>query len=339
MTIERLAAAPLILYDARWAAQDPTRRPAARARPACRRPARAADRGRVHDRGARPRRPRARRHRQPALAADRPRLHAPARHGLPFDPPIVRDVRVHHAPQRPSLAGHPRVHGARRAPRAGAGGKGDTIPPHGGRDRCRRGVPADDLLAPGGGPADDRARTWPARCSSRRRPCTRWSAGWRATATSPRAADKAISFTREGLEHAEAIVRRHRLIERFLTDVLKIPGTTCTRRPSGSSTRCRRCSRRACWPRSATHDVPARAPDPDAGQRIEGVPLGDTEPGAKVKVLRFENEAEDLLHLFKRAGLEPGRRGPRRHVDNEQVTVDFDGRPRRSRARWPKPCR
>src|SRR4051812_6274099 len=38
-----------------------------------------------------------------------------------------------------------------------------------------------------------------------------------------RAADKAISFTHEGLEHAEAVVRRHRLIERFLTDVLGIP--------------------------------------------------------------------------------------------------------------------
>ena len=26
-------------------------------------------------------------------------------------------------------------------------------------------------------------------------------------------------------------------------------------------------------------------------------------------MLRFENEAEDLLHLFKREGLEPGREG------------------------------
>ena len=35
-----------------------------------------------------------------------------------------------------------------------------------------------------------------------------------------RAADKAISFTDSGREHAETVVRRHRLIERFLTDVL-----------------------------------------------------------------------------------------------------------------------
>ena len=38
-----------------------------------------------------------------------------------------------------------------------------------------------------------------------------------------RADDKSLSFTDTGREHAENIVRRHRLIERFLTDVLGIP--------------------------------------------------------------------------------------------------------------------
>src|SRR6202022_4844884 len=38
-----------------------------------------------------------------------------------------------------------------------------------------------------------------------------------------RSEDKAIAFTASGIEHAEGIVRRHRLIERFLTDVLGIP--------------------------------------------------------------------------------------------------------------------
>ena len=38
-----------------------------------------------------------------------------------------------------------------------------------------------------------------------------------------RAGDKTISFTDTGAEHAEGVVRRHRLIERFLTDVLGIP--------------------------------------------------------------------------------------------------------------------
>src|SRR4051812_49235415 len=34
---------------------------------------------------------------------------------------------------------------------------------------------------------------------------------------------KRLQFTDSGLEHAEGVVRRHRLIERFLTDVLGIP--------------------------------------------------------------------------------------------------------------------
>jgi DtxR family Mn-dependent transcriptional regulator len=38
-----------------------------------------------------------------------------------------------------------------------------------------------------------------------------------------RAADKTIHFTDAGRVQAEGIVRRHRLIERFLTDVLGVP--------------------------------------------------------------------------------------------------------------------
>jgi DtxR family Mn-dependent transcriptional regulator len=63
----------------------------------------------------------------------------------------------------------------------------------------------------------------------------------------------------------------------------------------------------------------------EPGTRIEGVPLGDTEQGAKVTILRFESEAEDLLHLFKREGFEPGRAGTVASVDDDHITVDFDG--------------
>ena len=38
-----------------------------------------------------------------------------------------------------------------------------------------------------------------------------------------RGTDRALAFTDSGREHAEHIVRRHRMIERFLTDVLGIP--------------------------------------------------------------------------------------------------------------------
>jgi DtxR family Mn-dependent transcriptional regulator len=49
-----------------------------------------------------------------------------------------------------------------------------------------------------------------------------------------RNAERAVDFTDSGRDHAETIVSRHRMIERFLTDVVGVPWT---RRPSSSSTR------------------------------------------------------------------------------------------------------
>ena len=57
------------------------------------------------------------------------------------------------------------------------------------------------------------------------------------------------------------------------------------------------------------------------GKRIEGVPLADVEPGAAVTILRFENEAEDLLHYLKDAGLEPGLKGTLAGTDDDHVVV------------------
>jgi DtxR family Mn-dependent transcriptional regulator len=140
-----------------------------------------------------------------------------------------------------------------------------------------------------------------------------------------RGPDKSISFTSEGREHAEAIVRRHRLIERFLTDVLKIPWDDVheeAERLEHAMSPVLEARMLAAIGEAKTcphgHPIPGHA-----DSRIEGVPLGDTEVGAKVKILRFENEAEDLLHLFKAEGLEPGREGTVAEVDDEHITVDF----------------
>ena len=142
-----------------------------------------------------------------------------------------------------------------------------------------------------------------------------------------RAADKAISFTDSGLEHAESIVRRHRLIERFLTDVLKIPWDDVheeAERLEHAMSPVLEARMLAAIGDAKTcphgHPIPGVTPS-----RIEGVPLGDVEVGAAVTVLRFENEAEDLLHLFKHEGLEPGRSGTVATVDEAHVTVDFEG--------------
>jgi len=121
-----------------------------------------------------------------------------------------------------------------------------------------------------------------------------------------RAGDKTISFTESGREHAEGIVRRHRLIERFLTDVLGIPWDEVHEEAERlehamSPVLEERMLAAIGDAKTCPHGHPI-----EAGARIEGAPLADVEPGATLTVLRFENEAEDLLHLLKATGLEPG---------------------------------
>jgi DtxR family Mn-dependent transcriptional regulator len=60
------------------------------------------------------------------------------------------------------------------------------------------------------------------------------------------------------------------------------------------------------------------------GTREFGVPLADVEEGAKVLVLRFENEAEDLLHYLKDSGLHPGFKGVIAPSAEDEVTVRSD---------------
>jgi DtxR family transcriptional regulator, iron-dependent repressor len=141
-----------------------------------------------------------------------------------------------------------------------------------------------------------------------------------------RAGDKTISFTATGAEHAEGVVRRHRLIERFLTDVLGIPWDEVHEEAERlehamSPVLESRMLAAIGDAKTCPHGHPL-----EPGSRAEGVPLADVEDGAKVTILRFENEAEDLLHYLKDAGVEPGSDGTVSGIDGEQVTIDFGGR-------------
>jgi len=141
-----------------------------------------------------------------------------------------------------------------------------------------------------------------------------------------RGADKALTFTEVGREHAEGMVRRHRLIERFLTDVLGIPWDEvheeAERLEHAMSPVLEERMRAAIGnAKTCPHGHPI-----NIGERIVGVPLGDVELGASVRVLRFENEAEELLHYLKDAGFEPGMEGTVAERDDDQVVVEADGR-------------
>jgi DtxR family transcriptional regulator, Mn-dependent transcriptional regulator len=137
-----------------------------------------------------------------------------------------------------------------------------------------------------------------------------------------RGADRAIAFTDSGAEHAEGIVRRHRLIERFLTDILGIPWDEvheeAERLEHAMSPVLEERMRAAIGDaKTCPHGHPIVA-----GARMAGVPLADVEVGASVRVLRFENEAEDLLRYLKASGLEPGLKGTLAERDEKKVVVE-----------------
>jgi DtxR family Mn-dependent transcriptional regulator len=139
-----------------------------------------------------------------------------------------------------------------------------------------------------------------------------------------RAEDKTLSFTEQGRAEAKAIVRRHRLIERFLTDVLGVPWDEVHEEAErlehamspvleermlaaiGDATTC-------------PHGHPIVE-----GAREQGVLLADVEPGASVLVLRFENEAEEILHYLKGTGIYPGLDATLAGTDDDQVVLSSD---------------
>ncbi len=136
-----------------------------------------------------------------------------------------------------------------------------------------------------------------------------------------RAANRAITFTDSGAAHAEGIVRRHRLIERFLTDVLGVPWDEVHEEAERlehamSPVLEERMLAAIGDAKTCPHGHPIVA-----GARLAGVPLADVEVGASVRVLRFENEAEDLLRYLKASGLEPGLEGVLAERDDEHVVL------------------
>ncbi len=139
-----------------------------------------------------------------------------------------------------------------------------------------------------------------------------------------RDAERTIGFTVAGRDHAELVVSRHRMIERFLTDVVGVPWDDV--HEEAEHLEHAMTPRFEAYVRSAVgnaqtcpHGHPIRL-----GERVDGVPLADCEPGARVTILRLENEAEDLLHYLKQAGIEPGMIGQIDSSDEEIVAVRTD---------------
>jgi DtxR family transcriptional regulator, iron-dependent repressor len=139
-----------------------------------------------------------------------------------------------------------------------------------------------------------------------------------------RLSDKSLAFTSDGRDHAKAIVKRHRLIERFLTDVLGVPWDEVHEEAERlehamSPVLEERMLVAIGDAKTCPHGHPIVE-----GARERGALLADVESGASVHVLRFENEAEEILHYLKSAGLRPGLDGTLERSDADEVVVSSD---------------
>jgi DtxR family transcriptional regulator, Mn-dependent transcriptional regulator len=137
-----------------------------------------------------------------------------------------------------------------------------------------------------------------------------------------RADDKSLAFTDSGKDHASQIVRRHRLIERFLTDVFDIPWDQVHEEAERlehwmSPVVEERMLKAIGDSKTCPHGHPIFE-----GEREVGVPLADVEEGADVRVLRFENEAEDLLHYLMDAGLHPGLEATLARAGDDEIVLE-----------------
>ena len=155
-----------------------------------------------------------------------------------------------------------------------------------------------------------------------------------------RNADKSLDFTESGREHASHIVRRHRMIERFLTDVLGIPWDEVHEE-----------AERIEHAMSPVLEERMRAAIGDAttcphghpiveGARETGSLLADVEVGAERPRAALRERGRGAAALPQSAGLEPGLEGKVESSDEDGVTIaSADGIAPGSRAASPRRSR
>jgi DtxR family Mn-dependent transcriptional regulator len=145
---------------------------------------------------------------------------------------------------------------------------------------------------------------------------------------------KEALLTASGRARAEKVVRKHRLIERFLTDFL---GYTAAEAhvhadqlgDTFSEEMVERIAERLGHPDRCPHGWPVDT-DAEQEENRELAPLADLQPGTKATIVRLAEHDGDLLHWFYDQGLVPGQAIEVRSAEPAagQFTVGFDGQER-----------
>ncbi|MDQ3874821.1 MAG: metal-dependent transcriptional regulator [Actinomycetota bacterium] len=149
-----------------------------------------------------------------------------------------------------------------------------------------------------------------------------------------RGAQKEAILTPAGRRRAEQVVRRHRIVERLLTDFL---GYTAAEAhvhadeigETFSDEMVDRIAERLGRPDRCPHGWPVE-PDVEQAENSELVPLADLAPPAKATIVRLAEHDGNLLHWFYEQGLVPGGELELRGVApaTGRFTISVDGHER-----------
>ena len=145
-----------------------------------------------------------------------------------------------------------------------------------------------------------------------------------------RGEQKEAILTPTGIERAERVVRKHRLIERFLTDFM---GYTAAEShvhadelgDTFSDDMVERINERLGYPDRCPHGWPI-ATDVEQAENAELISLADLAPGSAAEIVRLAEHDGDLLHWFYENGFAPGVTVLRQTSSAEDpLTVALDG--------------
>jgi DtxR family Mn-dependent transcriptional regulator len=125
-----------------------------------------------------------------------------------------------------------------------------------------------------------------------------------------RGEQKEAILTPAGIERAEKVVRKHRLIERFLTDFM---GYTAAEShvhadelgDTFSEDMVERINERLGKPQRCPHGWPVD-PEFEQAENRELAALAELEPGQTAEIVRLAEHDGDLLHWFYEEGFVPG---------------------------------
>jgi DtxR family Mn-dependent transcriptional regulator len=142
---------------------------------------------------------------------------------------------------------------------------------------------------------------------------------------------KEALLTPKGRERAERVVRRHRLVERLLTDFM---GYTAAEAhvhadeigESFSDDMIERIDERLGHPERCPHGWPVDT-DAEQAENRELAPLADLAPGTRAEIVRLAEHDGELLHWFYDQGFVPGTELEVREAQPaaEQLTVRVNG--------------